>query len=107
MATKQYEYDKIVRRRGRIKTPETIACIDEYMILQKARLDKAIEDKQNFIDNPEQRYWQPGTRVHPENTQFTYLYKPFSRSKPDLDMALNAITSDCGTNIRQLIEGYK
>ena len=40
VAKEQYEYDKIVRRRAMIKTPETIARMDEYMILQKARLDK-------------------------------------------------------------------
>ena len=108
VAKEQYEYDKIVRRRALVITPETIARMDEYMILQKARLDKAIEERQDLIDNPERRYWQPGTRLHPEKTQFTHLlYKPFPRCKPDLDMALNAITSDCGTDIRQMIEKYK
>ena len=52
----QYEYDKIVRRRAMIRTPETIARMDEYMILQIARLDKAIEDRQDLLDNPERRY---------------------------------------------------
>ena len=108
VAKEQYEYDKIVRRRAMIRTDETIARMDEYMIRQKARLDKAIDDKQDLIDNPEQRYWQPGTLLHPEKTQFTHLlYKPFPRCKPDLDMALNAITSDCGTDIRQMIKKYK
>ena len=81
--------------------------MDEYMIRQTARIDKAIEDRQDLIDNPERRYWQPGTRLHPEKIQFTHLlYKPFPRCKPDLDMALNAITSDCGTDNRDMIEGY-
>ena len=108
VAKEQYEYDKIVRRRALVRTPETIARINEYMILQKARLDKAIDDIQDLIDNPERRYWMAGTRLHPEKTQFTHLiYKPFPRCKPDLDMALNAITSDCGTDIRQMIDRYK
>ena len=90
-----------------IRTPETIARMDEYAILQKARIDKAIEDWQDLLDNPERHYWQLGTRLHPEKIQFTHLlYKPFPCCKPDLDMALNAITSDCGTDIRQMIEGY-
>ena len=107
VAKEQYEYDKIVRLHSLIRTPETIARMDEYMTHQKARLDRAIEDRQDLLDNPERRYWQPGTRLHPETKQFTHLlYKPFLRCKPDLDMALNAITSDCGTDIRQIIEGY-
>ena len=80
--------------------------MDEYMIRQKARRDRAIEDRQDLLENPE-RYWQPGTRLNPEKKQFTHLlYKPFPRCKPDLDMALNAIISHCGTDIRQMIEGY-
>ena len=66
VAKEQYEYDKIVRRRAMIRTPETIARMDEYMIRQKARLDKAIENRQDLIDNPERRYWQPGTRLNLE-----------------------------------------
>ena len=104
VAKEQYEYDKIVRCRAIIRTQETIARMDKYMIRQKAGLDKAIEDRQDLIDNPERRYWQPGTRLYPEKKQFTHLlYKPFLRCKPDLDIALNAITSDCGTDIRQMI----
>ena len=38
-----------------IRTPETIARVNEYMILQKARLDKAIDDRQDLIDNLERR----------------------------------------------------
>ena len=107
VAKEQCEYDKIVRRRALVRKPETIAHMDEYMILQKARLVKAIEVGQDLLDNPERRYWQPRTRLHPEKTQFTHLhYNPFPRCKPDLDMVLNAITSDCGTDIRQMIEGY-
>ena len=106
VAKERYEYDKIVRRRALVKTPETIARMDEYTICQKARLDRAIEDRQDLPYNPERRYWQPGTRLNPEKKQFTHLlYKPFPRCKPDLDMALNAITSDFGTDIRQMIEG--
>ena len=37
-------------------------------------------------------------------TQLRYL--PFSVVKPDLDNALAAITSDCGTDLRQMIDGY-
>ena len=40
-----------------IRTPETIARMEEHAILQKARLDKAIEDRQNLLENPERRYW--------------------------------------------------
>ena len=104
----QYEYDKIVRRRAMIRTPETISRMDEYIILEKACLDNTIEGRQDLIDNPERRYWQPGIWHHPDKTQFTHLlYKPFPRCTPDLDMALNAITYDCGNDIRQMIEGYK
>ena len=67
-----------------------------------------IDNKEGLIYNPERRYWMLGTRLHPNKTQFTHLlYKLFPRCKPDLDIALNAITSDCGTDIRQMIEGYK
>ena len=65
VALEQYEYDKIVRRRAMFRTLETIARMDEYMIRQKARLGKAIEDKQDLIDYPERRYWQARTRLHP------------------------------------------
>ena len=82
--------------------------MDEYMILKKARLDKAIDDRQDLIDNPERRNWMPGTRPHPEKTQFTHLlYKLFPRCKPALYMALNAIVSDFNTDIWQMIESYK
>ena len=57
VAKEQYEYDKIVHRRAMIRTPETIARMEEHAILQKARLDKAIEDRQNLLENPERRYW--------------------------------------------------
>ena len=103
----QKEYDDLLRQRALLQTQELIPQMDEFLLIQKARLDYAIEQRQDLIDNPERRYWQPGTRLHPENTQFTHLpYKPFPRCKPDLDMALNAITSDCGTDIRRMIEGY-
>ena len=78
VAKEQYEYDKSVRRRAMIRTPETIARMDEYMIFKQSRLDKAIDDRQDLIYNPELRYWMPGTRLHPEKTQFTdLLYKSF------------------------------
>ena len=74
VAKEQYEYDKIVRRRALVITAETIARMDEYMIGQKARLDKAIEERQDLIDNPERRYLQPGTRLHPEKIEYTDCY---------------------------------
>ena len=65
VAKEQYEYDKIVGRRALVRTPETIARMDEYMILQSARLDKTIEARQDLLDNPERHYWQLETRLHP------------------------------------------
>ena len=34
VANKQYEYNKILRRQAMIKTPKTIARMDEYAIFQ-------------------------------------------------------------------------
>ena len=68
---------------------------------------KAIEERQDLLDNHERRYLQQQTWLHPECQYFTnLLYKPFLCCKFDLDIACNAITSDCGNDIWQMIEGY-
>ena len=36
VSQEQYEYDKIVRRRAIIRTPATIARMDEYMIFSES-----------------------------------------------------------------------
>ena len=71
VAKKQYKYNNIVRRRALVRTPETITRMDKYMILRKARLVKAIENRQDLLDNPKQRYWQPETKLYSEKTIYS------------------------------------
>jgi hypothetical protein len=73
----------------------------------RAELADAIAERQEVIDDPHRMYWRQSTRIRPQMLHFTQLrYLPFSVTKPDLDIALGAITSDCGTDIRRMIEGY-
>ena len=72
-----------------------------------AILAETVAERQDLLDNPNRVYWRPATRIRPQMVDFTMLrYLPFSLTKPDLDNALGAITSDCGTDIRRMIDGY-
>ena len=97
---------RAVRQRKWLKG-ERLAKLELLIPRQHAILAEAVAERQDLLDNPNRVYWRPSTRIRPQMVHFTQLrYLPFSLATPDLDNALGAITSDCGTDIRRMIEGY-
>ena len=86
-------------------TEERLAKLEQLIPRQKAIFAEAVSEKQKFLDNPNRQYWRPATRINPHMHHFTQLrYLPFSVCKPDLDTALSTIISDCGTDIRNIMQ---
>ena len=88
-------------------SPALMAIPQDLIPRVRAELANAIAERQDLLDNPNRVYWRPSTRIRPNMAHFTQLrYLPFSVVKPDLDNALEAIISDCGTDIRRMMDGY-
>ena len=88
-------------------SPALMAIPQDLIPRLRAELADAIAERQEVIDDPNRMYWRHSTRIRPQMLHFTQLrYLPFSTSTPDLDIALNAINRDCGSDIRRMIEGY-
>ena len=86
---------------------ERLVRLEELIPGQQAILAQAVAERQEFFDNPNRLYWRPGTRLNPHMRHFTqFRYLPYLVCEPDLDLALSAVISDCGTDIRQMIESY-
>ena len=86
---------------------ERLVCLEDLISGQQTILAQAVAERQEFFDNPNRLYWRPCTLLNPHMRHFTQLrYLPFLVCKPDLDVALFAVISDCGTDIRQMIESY-
>ena len=99
-------YQKCIHHR-KCLTGKYLEKLETIIPRQVAILENAIAEQAEFRANPNRMYWRSSTRIRPQMAHFTQLrYLPFSVTKPDLDIALGAISSDCGTDIRRMIEGY-
>ena len=88
-------------------TEERLTKIEQLIPREHAILAQAVAERQEFFDSPNRQYWRPATRINPHMQHFTQLrYLSFNLCKPDLDIALSAIISDCGTDIRNLMQNY-
>ena len=88
-------------------TEERLTKLEQLIPCQQAILAEAVAESQELLDNPNRQYWRPATRINPQIHHFTQLrYLPFCVCKPDLDTALSAIISDCGTDIRNMMQSY-
>ena len=86
---------------------EELIRLEQLITGQQAVIAELVEQRQEILANPNLVYWRPGTRLNPIMEHFTQLrYRPFSECKPDFDMALKSIISDCGMDIRRMVEGY-
>ena len=95
-------------RQRQLLTEERLAKLEPLIPRQQAILAEAVADKQEFLDNANRQCWRPATQINHHMQHFTQLrYLPFYLCKPDLDTALSAIISDCGTNIRNMMQSYR
>ena len=79
-----------------------LARLEQLLPMQQAILAEVVAERQELLDNPNRIFSRLGTHLNPGMEHFTQLrYLPFSVCKPDLDMALNSIIYDCGTDIRR------
>ena len=86
-------------------TEERLAKLEQLNPRQQTILAEAVAEKQELLHNPNRQYWKPATRINPHMHHFTQLrYLPFVVCKPDLDTALSVIISDCGTDIRNMMQ---
>ena len=94
-------------RQRQLLTEERLAKLEQLIPRQQAIFAEAVAERQEYFDNPNRQYWRPATRINPHMQHFTQLrYLPFCFCKPDLDTALSAIISDCGTDIRNMMQSY-
>ena len=106
VSSESQNLQNLVKQRQSL-TGDRGALFEQLIPEQHAILAEAVVERTVFRDNPNRVYWQPSTRIRPQMVHFTQLrYLPFSVSKPDLDIALEAISVDCGTDIRRMIDGY-
>ena len=88
-------------------TEERLAKLEQLIPRQQAILAEAVAERQELIDNFNRQYWRPANRNNPNMHHFTQLrYLTLYMCKPGLDTAVSSITSDCGTNIRNIMQSY-
>ena len=98
---------KLCVRQRRLLKKERLAKIEQHISRQQAIFAKAVAARQKLLNNTNRQYWRPATIINFHMQHFTQLRCiPFFLCKPDLDIALFAIISDCGTDIRNMLQSY-
>jgi hypothetical protein len=88
--------------------PSMINWIKTFLDPMLNTLSEFKRKREQFINVNNRIYWLPGDRINPPTLFFEqYRYLPKPNSKPDLDLALSAIETDCIGDIHEVIKRIK